>query len=152
MTNSDKPVRYFTTVSCVYLTCHSLTGKKLIFCFRRLRRNTHGIWNSLLLDRNLIYISFSQVLELWLGYEYCLDARGVTQTFTLVALCQANRRSSDRIMENLKKSAPFVCGLKHIFRKTIFLTGHRNYEYDHELTLINDWSAHTTTSSSVLSC
>jgi hypothetical protein len=116
------------------------------------RRNTHGIWNSLLLDRNLRYISFSQALELWSGYEYCLDARGVTQTFTLVALCQANRRSSDPIMANLKKSAPFVCGLKHIFRKTIFLTGHRNYEYDHELTLINDWSAHTTTSSSVLSC
>ncbi len=149
MTNSDKPVRYFTTVSCVYLTCHSLTGKKLIFCFRRVRKKySWDLEQSAVGQKFNIYIFLSG----WLGYQYCLDARGVTQTFTLVALCQANRRSSDRIMANLKKSAPFVCGLKHIFRKTIFLTGHRKYEYDHQLTLINDWSAHTTTSSSVLSC
>lgn len=88
-----------------------------------------GFGNSLLLDRNLRHISFSRVLALWPGYEFCLDARGVSQTFTLVALCLANRRSSDRIMANLKKSVPFVCVQKHIFKKTIFLTGHRNYEY-----------------------
>jgi hypothetical protein len=31
---SGKPVRYFTMVSCICLTCHSLIGKRLIFCVR----------------------------------------------------------------------------------------------------------------------
>ena len=86
-----------------------------------------GFGNSLLFDRNLRYISFSRLLALCPGYEYCSDARSVSQTFTLVALCLTNHCSS--IMANLKKSVPFVCVLKHIFKKTIFLTGHRNYEY-----------------------
>ena len=81
------------------------------------------------LDRDLRYISIHKVLAMWSGYEYCLDASDVILTFTRVALCLANRRSSDRIMANLKKSVPFVCVLKYIFKKSIFLTGYRNYEY-----------------------
>ena len=120
MTNSDKPVRYFKTVSCVYLTCHSLTGKKLIFCFRRVRRNTHGIWNSLLLDRNLIYISFSQVLELWLGYEYCLDARGVTHFYAGgIVSSESSFLGSD--YGKAKKECPFCMWSETYFQEDYFL-------------------------------